>query len=137
MKKLSVLFTALILAISGVTVFAATQASAASQTISVSYETYGSGLGRADGKRNGVWHYFRNGHTVTLSVSSHSGAGTPQASLYKSVGFWTDTLYGTVDATKGTRSFSSKADETSGSYYLIFWGGNAQTTQKISGSIHD
>jgi hypothetical protein len=137
MKKLSVLFTALVLAISGLSLFTASYANAASQSINVTYQTYGSGNGRADGKANGIWHNFSQGHTVTLVVSSHTGAGSPQASLYRSISLWADASFGTVSAKKGTRSFPTKADKSSGSYYLVFWGGNSETTQRISGSIHD
>lgn len=93
-----------------------------SQSINISYKTVG-GNGIVSGKTNGVWHYFAKGHTVTLKVTSKSGAGTSYANLKRSVSLWLDSDYGDVNTKIGSHSFSKKTDVTSGSYYLIFHGG--------------
>lgn len=110
---------------------------AASQSIDVTYKTYGSGNGISSGKDNKVWHYLRSGHYATLKVSSTSGAGTGQCSLYRNKVLSLDAKYGTVSVTNGSHKFSNKLDTTSGEYYLVFFGGNASSTQHIKGSITD
>lgn len=107
-----------------------------SQSVNVSYKTYSSGNGFVSGKSQGVWHYFSNGHKVTLQVKSKSGAGTSTAYLYRST-LLVDPYYGAVTASVGSHTFGKKTDATSGKYYLLFAGGNHDTTQKISGTIHD
>jgi hypothetical protein len=138
MKHRHILFTIIVIALT--TLVGATTnlafAASNSQSINVTYKTYGSGLGTSNGKRNGVWHYFAKNRKVSLKVTSKSGAGTGQATLYRSQAF-IDTSYGTTTTKVGTHSFGNKTNTTSGKYYLIFFGGNTSTTQKIRGSIHD
>jgi len=132
MKKIILLF-AMTLIIGGT---ATVNAYASSQSINVSYKTYGSANGRSNGKTNGVWHYLHNGKYGYLKVSSKTGAGTSYASLYRSV-IGPDPKFGTVKTGKGSHKFSKKLNKTSGSYYLVFSGGNSSTTIHVKGTLHD
>ncbi|MCM2629885.1 hypothetical protein [Lactiplantibacillus plantarum] len=132
MKKAILLMT-MILFVSGTITL---NAYAASQSVNVSYKTYGSANGRSNGKTNGVWHYLRNGKYGYLKITSKTGAGRTYASLYRSV-VGPDKKFGTVRTSKGSHKFSGKLNKTSGSYYLICYGGNSSVTIHIKGKLHD
>jgi hypothetical protein len=106
------------------------------QSVNVSYKTYGSGHGISSGKRNGIWHHFASKRKVTLKINSRSGSGIGKVTLYRNKAFL-DSEYGTVRASVGSHTFGTKTNIDSGQYYLIFFGGNANTTQRIRGAIHD
>lgn len=112
------------------------EAYAASQSVNVSYKTYGSANGHSNGKTNGVWHYLRKNKYGHLKVTKKTGAGKSYASLYRSV-VGPDKKFGTVRTSKGSHKFSSKLNKTSGSYYLVLYGGNSSTTIHVKGTLHD
>lgn len=142
MKKIklkSTLFlvtTTLLTGIFVTSVYAATN----SQSVNVQYYTGGSARGHASGRDNGVYHYFQGGRKVTLNLTKASGASGTDAKLYRKSNPMSvfDVYYGQV-STYGTGNhvFSSKTNVSSGAYYLLFEGGPADRTFKISGSIHD
>ncbi|MEQ6366457.1 hypothetical protein [Lactiplantibacillus plantarum] len=106
MKKAILLMT-MILFVSGTITL---NAYAASQSVNVSYKTYGSANGRSNGKTNGVWHYLRNGKYGYLKITSKTGAGKTYASLYRSV-VGPDKKFGTVRTSKGSHKFSGKLNK--------------------------
>lgn len=132
MKKIrNIVFSTLVV----LTVGLSTQtAYAASQSVYAHYKVHGSGNGISSGKTNGVWHYLNANRKVTLKVNSSTGAGS---CTLKRSGFMWDKIYGTVSSNVGTHHFSGKTDVTSGQYYLEFFGGNANSTHTIHGTLHD
>lgn len=132
MKKILLLTTLLLITFGtvGINIYAS------SQSINVTYKTYASANGISNGKKNKVWHYLHKNKNAYLKVTTKTGSGTVKAYLYRSQ-LLIDSNYGSVTASKGTHKYTKKLDSTSGSYYLIFHGGNANKTEHVKGWIYD
>lgn len=125
-----------VLTLVGLGVGAATPVWANSTAIDVTYQTKG-GAGMVSGKANSVYHTLSGGVKPVLRVTAHSGGlpGSSNADLYLDQ-FGADKFFGDVVPTVGTHYFQ-KTDKSSTKYYLEFYGGKAETTQEITGSLKD
>lgn len=109
---------------------------ASSQSVYAHYRVHASGNGISSGKTNNVWHYLNKNRRITLKISSSTGAGSGLCTLRRKSAFL-DKSFGQVSSNVGTHQFGQKTDQTSGQYYLEFYGGNANSTHTIHGTIHD
>ncbi|EEJ71601.1 hypothetical protein [Lactobacillus ultunensis] len=134
MKRIkSIIFSVLVLlgvGMSSQTIYAS------SQSVYAHYRVHASGNGISSGKTNNVWHYLNKNRRVTLRISSSTGAGSGLCTL-KRKGIILDKNFGQVSSNVGTHHFGLKTDKTSGQYFLEFYGGNANNTHTIHGTIHD
>ncbi|MGX7420123.1 hypothetical protein ACWOFR_15090 [Carnobacterium gallinarum] len=129
-------FLVIIVSVSILIVSFLPQAFAASASVWVQWQTYASGNGRSNGKTNGKFYYLNSGRTARLNISSKSGPGTAQVTLYRNT--WAvDKSFGTVSATTGSKNFPTKTDQTGSNYYLLFFSGKSNTTQTVSGTLSD
>ncbi|WP_027632046.1 hypothetical protein [Clostridium hydrogeniformans] len=102
--------------------------------VSMTWDTYDNGRGIIDGSKSGKYYSLTAGD-VTLEATSVSGPGTKYLDLRRKSGL-VSYGYGEV-AIYGSGSYKWKVDRSSDSYFFIGRGGNAGSTQHISGKFHN
>lgn len=103
------------------------------QSVWFKYRNY-SIPGSVDGSKNGEFYTLTSGG-VSLDVSSTTASGDMNVSLRLSqFGFDKECGENTID---GTGTYTWTINTNSSKYYLFAYGGANDTTQTLSGTMHD
>lgn len=100
-------------------------------SISISFNPKG-GQGVLNGKKKGIYHYLKANRIPKFQIKK-STHGAVKASLYRSK-FLVDEPLGTRTTTVGNHYYK-KTTTSSSKYYFIIYGGKAEVTHHIYGSL--